>query len=44
MEKEKSLETRALISKLPDSVKDKIYNFLANGVVTFLIEMTLVKY
>ena len=33
MEDEESLETSAHVSKLPDSVKDKINNLLANGVV-----------
>jgi len=33
MEDEESLETGALVSQLPDSVKDKVNNLLANGVV-----------
>ena len=32
-----SLEIRALISQLADSVKDQVKNFLANSVVTFCI-------
>ena len=34
MEDEESLETSTHVSQLPDSVKDKINNLLANGVVT----------
>jgi len=34
VEKEESLETSALISKLTDSVKDKVDELLTNGVVT----------
>ena len=34
VEDEESLKTSALISQLPDSVKDEVNNFLANSVVT----------
>ena len=37
MEDEESLKTSALLRKLADPVKDKINNFLANGVVTTCI-------
>ena len=33
MEKKKSLKTSALISQLPDPVKNQVNNLLANGVV-----------
>ena len=34
MEDQETLETSALISQLPDSVQDKVDDFLTNGVVT----------
>ena len=34
MEDKESLETCALVSKLPDTVQDQIDNLLTNGVVT----------
>ena len=33
MEDQEPLETSALISEFPDSVEDKVDNFLADGVV-----------
>ena len=37
MEDQETLETRALISQLADSVKYQVNDFLANSVVTFCI-------
>ena len=34
MEDQETLKTGTLISQLPDSVKNKVDNFLTNGVVT----------
>ena len=34
MEHQETLQTRTLVSQLPDSVKNQINNLLSNGVVT----------
>ena len=42
MEKKESLKSSALVSQLPDPIKNKIHNFLANSVVSSCVVISSV--